>query len=60
MTKKALSAGQKALIDNTDRLATGAVNKAIDKIADRGYNCKTTSQGSDQQSWLLNQYLIRI
>ena len=35
VTKKALSAGQKALIDNTDRLATGAVNKIIDKIADK-------------------------
>ena len=33
VTKKALSAGQKALIDNSDRLATGAVNKIIDKIA---------------------------
>ena len=31
LTKKALSAGQKALIDNTDRLVTGAVNKIIDK-----------------------------
>ena len=35
VTKKALSAGQKALIDNTDRLATGAVNKIIDKIVDK-------------------------
>ena len=26
-TKKALSAGKKAIIDNTDRFATGAVNK---------------------------------
>ena len=33
VTKKALSAGQKALIDNSDRLATGVVNKVIDKIA---------------------------
>ena len=35
VTKKALSAGQKALIDNTDRLATGAVDKIIDKIIDK-------------------------
>ena len=32
VTKKALSAGQKALIDNSDRLTTGVVNKVIDKV----------------------------
>ena len=40
VTKKALSAGQKALIDNTDRLATGAVNKIIDKIVDKNVIAK--------------------
>ncbi len=30
--KKSISAGQKALIDNSDRLTTGLVTKAIDKL----------------------------
>lgn len=32
ISKKAMSAGQKALIDNSDRLVTGVVNKIVDKI----------------------------
>ncbi len=35
VTKKIMSAGQKALIDNSGRLGTVAVNKIIDKIADK-------------------------
>ncbi len=32
VVKKSMTAGQKALIDNSDRLTTGLVNKVVDKI----------------------------
>ena len=51
VAKKAMSAGQKALIDNTDRLANRAVNKIIDKIApSKDVLAKQQASALDQQS----------